>query len=70
MSSDKVEPLSDVWDSRFDDRDDEELAHKVWMQQMAMREQAIAQPIRGFAMPDDQASGMTPQEAANDSSPV
>jgi hypothetical protein len=40
------------------------------MQQMALREQAIAQPIRGFAMPDDQASGIPPQEAANDSSPV
>lgn len=67
MSSDKVEPLSDVWDSRFDDRDDEELAHKVWMQQMALREQAIAQPIRGFALPDDKVSGMALREAANDS---
>ena len=70
MSSDKVEPLSDVWDSRFDDREDDELAHKVGMHQMAMREQAIAQPIRGFSMPDEKASDMTQREAANDSSPV
>ena len=70
MSSDKVEPLSDVWVSRFDDRDDEELAHKVWVQQMALRDQAIAQPIRGFAMPDEQATGLVQREAANDSSPA
>lgn len=67
MSSDKVEPLSDVWISRFDDRDDEELAHKVWVQQMSLRDQAIAQPIRGFAMPDEQASDLASREAANDS---
>lgn len=70
MSSDKVEPLSDIWNSRFDDRDDEELAHQVWVQQMSLRDQAIAQPIRGFAMPDEQASGLVQQEAANDSTPV
>jgi hypothetical protein len=70
MSSDKIEPLSDVWISRFDDRDDEELAHKVWVQQMSLRDQAIAQPIRGFAMPDEQASDLASREAANDSSPA
>jgi hypothetical protein len=70
MSSDKVEPLSDVWTSRFDDRDDEELAHKVWVQQMSLRDQAIAQPIRGFSMPDEQASDMPQREAANDSTPA
>jgi hypothetical protein len=69
MSSDKVEPLSDVWISRFDDRDDEELAHKVWVQQMSTRDQAIAQPIRGFVMPDEQASDLTQREVANDSTP-
>lgn len=70
MSSDKIEPLSDVWTSRFDDRDDEELAHKVWVQQMSLRDQAIAQPIRGFAMPDEQASDLASREAANDSTPA
>jgi hypothetical protein len=67
MSSDKVEPLSDLWTSRFDDRDDEELAHQVWVQQMSQRDQAIAQPIRGFVMPDEQASDLAEQNAANDS---
>ena len=70
MSSDKVEPLSDVWTSRFDDRDDEELAHQVWVQQMSQRDQAIAQPIRGFVMPDEQASDLAQQEAASDSTPT
>ncbi len=69
MSSDKVEPLSDVWIARFDDRDDEDLAHKVWMHQMAMRDQAIAQPVRGFSLPDEPAS-LTQREAANDSASV
>ena len=70
MSSDKVEPLSDVWTSRFDDRDDEELAHKVWVQQMSLRDQAIAQPIRGFSMPEEQAPDMAQREASDDSTPA
>ena len=70
MSSDKVEPLSDVWTSRFDDRDDEELAHQVWVQQMSQRDQAIAQPIRGFVMPDEQASDLAQRDAATDSTPT
>jgi hypothetical protein len=69
MSSNKVEPLSDVWTSRFDDRDDEELAHQVWVQQMSQRDQAIAQPIRGFVMPDEQAADLTKQDASTDSAP-
>jgi hypothetical protein len=67
MSSDKVEPLSDVWTSRFDDRDDEELAHQVWVQQMSQRDQAIAQPIRGVVMPDEQASDLAQRDASTDS---
>jgi len=70
MSSDKVEPLSDVWIARFDDRDDDELAHKVWAQQMSLRDQAIAQPIRGFSMPDEQAPDVAQREATGDSTPA
>ena len=61
MSNDKNEPLSEVWNARYDDRDDEELAHQVWVQQMSLRDQAVAHPIRGFTMPE---------EAANDPTPV
>jgi hypothetical protein len=70
MSSDKVEPLSDLWTSRFDDRDDEELAHQVWVQQMSQRDKAIAQPIRGFVMPDEQPPELAERDAVNDSTPT
>lgn len=52
MSSDKSESLSEVWSARYDDRDDEELACHVWAQQLAVREQAMAQPVKSFDMPD------------------
>jgi|GEM_PF-5000533 len=59
MSTDKIESQADVWDARFDDRDDEDLAWQVWAQRLAAREQAMAQPIRNFTLP----------EAANEDKP-
>jgi hypothetical protein len=66
MPTDKTESLSEVWNARFDDRDDEDLAWHVWSQRLADREKAMAQPIRNFAMPDDRPV----REAANDSKPT
>jgi hypothetical protein len=68
-SNDKPESLSEVWNARFDDRDDEDLACHVWAQRLAMREKAMAQPIRNFAMPDEAPSRSDLREAANDSKP-
>ena len=53
MATDKNESLSDTWNARFDDRDDEELAWHVWSQRLEAREKAMAQPIRNFSMPED-----------------
>ena len=53
MATDKNESLSDTWNARFDDRDDEELAWHVWSQRLEAREMAWAQPIRNFSMPED-----------------
>jgi hypothetical protein len=69
MSSEKTESLSDVWNARFDDRDDEDLACHVWSQRLAAREKAMAQPIRNFALPDDAPARADLREAANDSKP-
>lgn len=68
-SDDESKPLSEVWSARYDDRDDEELACHVWAQRLAQREQAMAQPIKAFEMPDESASGINLPEAANDSQP-
>jgi hypothetical protein len=69
MPTDKTESLSEVWSSRFDDRDDEDLAWHVWSQRLAAREKAMAQPIRNFTLPEE---GSRPdlREAANDSKPT
>ncbi len=64
MPNEKTESLSDVWNARFDDRDDEDLAWHVWSQRLAAREKAMAQPIRNFSLPED-----APREAANDPKP-
>ena len=52
MSSDKFESLSDKWNERFDDRDDEDLACHVWARSLARRDAAMAQPFRNFTMDD------------------
>ncbi len=67
MSSDKIESLSEIWAARYDDRDDEELACQLWAMRLAQREQAMAQPISGFSMLDEKASGADPRQAANES---
>ena len=69
MSTDKPESLSDVWNARFDDRDDEDLAVHVWSQRLAMREKAMAQPIRNFIMPGETSSRPDLKQAANDDKP-
>ena len=70
MPSDKDhQSLSEKWSERYDDRDDEELACHVWAQQLALRDQAMANPIKEFEMPDDRAPGRDRPLAANDSKP-
>lgn len=70
MPSDKQHPsLSEVWSERFDDRDDEELACHVWAQKLAIRDHAMANPIKAFDMPDDRAPGRDRPMAANDPKP-
>jgi hypothetical protein len=69
MSTDKTESLSDVWNARYDDRDDEDLAWHVWSQRLAMREKAMAQPIRNFSMPEEAPARADLREAANDDKP-
>jgi hypothetical protein len=55
MSSEKSESLAEVWGARYDDRDAEDLACENWARRMALRDQAVAQPIRNFVVPDDAA---------------
>lgn len=69
MPTDKTESLSEVWNSRFDDRDDEDLAWHVWSQRLAAREKAMAQPIRDFTFPEDGGARPDLREAANDAKP-
>lgn len=69
MSIDKTETLSEVWNSRFDDRDDEDLAWHVWSQRLTAREKAMAQPIRNFTLPEAECTHPDLREAANDSKP-
>jgi hypothetical protein len=64
MSDVKTDSLSQVWNARFDDRDDEELAWHVWSERLAAREKAMAQPIRNFSLPEE-----APREAAADPKP-
>jgi hypothetical protein len=70
MPSDKPESLSEVWNARFDDRDDEDLSWHRWSQRLAMRDKAMAQPIKDFAMPDDKGPDRNLREAANDGKPA
>jgi hypothetical protein len=51
MSADRLEPLSEIWSARYDDRDDEAIAWHVWAQKMAVRDEAMAHPIKNFEMP-------------------
>jgi hypothetical protein len=53
MAGDKMEPLSEIWSARYDDRDDEAIAWHVWAQKMAVRDEAMAHPIKNFEMPEE-----------------
>lgn len=68
MSTDKTESLSEVWNARFDDRDDQDLAWHVWSERLNDREKAMAQPIRNFTMPDESAARPA-RETPGDSKP-
>lgn len=70
MATDKPQSLSEVWSERYDDRDDEDLACQVWAQQLALRDQAMAHPVKAFDMPDEEAPGQDRPTAANDSKPA
>jgi hypothetical protein len=59
MPSDKFESLSEIWSARYDDRDDEALAHHMWNQRMAARDRAQAHPVKDFVMPDPTGPGAT-----------
>ena len=54
---------------RFEHSYREELACNLWAQRMAVRDQAMAQPVRGFVMPDEKATGHGLPEAAIDFTP-
>jgi len=70
MPSDKRhKSLSEIWSERFDDRDDQEVAWHLWAQKLAARDQAMANPIKAFDMPDDKTAGGDRPVAANDSKP-
>lgn len=69
MSSDKYESLADVWASRYDDRDAEDLVSDRWALRLAMREQAMAQPFRNFEVPEAAAPDVDLRCAANDARP-
>jgi hypothetical protein len=66
MSSDKYESLADVWASRYDDRDAEDLVSDRWALRLAMRDQAMAQPFRNFEVPEESAPEVDLRDAAND----
>lgn len=65
-TDDKSATLSDVWNSRFDDRDDEDLAWHVWTQRLAARERAMAQPISNFTLPEDGPGRADSRDAGSD----
>jgi len=67
MSSDKYESLADVWASRYDDRDADDLVTDRWALRLAMRDQAMAQPFRNFEVPEKTAPEVDLRDAANDS---
>jgi hypothetical protein len=66
MSSDKYESLADVWASRYDDRDADDLVSDRWALRLAMRDRAMAQPFRNFEVPQDSAPEADLRDAAND----
>jgi hypothetical protein len=66
MPSDKYESLADVWASRYDDRDADDLVSDRWALRLAMRDQAMAQPFRNFEVPDETAPDVDLRDAAND----
>lgn len=71
MPSDKQQQsLSEKWSERFDDRDDEELAWHIWAQKLAQRDQAMANPIKPFDLPEDDEPGRERPMAASDSKPA
>ena len=69
MSSEKSESLAEVWSARYDDRDAEDLACESWARRMALRDEAVAQPIRNFVVPEGEAPAADLQETANDPTP-
>jgi hypothetical protein len=66
MPSDKYESLADVWASRYDDRDADDLVSDRWALRLAMRDQAMAQPFRNFEVPEETAPDVDLRDAAND----
>jgi hypothetical protein len=66
MPSDKYESLADVWASRYDDRDADDLVSDRWALRLAMRDQAMAQPFRNFGVPEETAPDVDLRDAAND----
>lgn len=69
MSSDKYESLADVWASRYDDRDAQDLVSDRWALRLAMRDQAMAQPFRNFVVPEETAPDVDLRAAANGARP-
>jgi hypothetical protein len=69
MSSDKYESLADIWASRYDDRDAEDLVSDRWALRLAMRDQAMAQPFKNFEVPEETAPDVDLRSAANDARP-
>jgi len=69
MSSEKPESLAEVWSARYDDRDAEDLACESWARRMALRDEAVAQPIRNFVVPDAQGPTADQDAAPKDSKP-
>jgi len=69
MSSDKYESLADIWASRYDDRDAEDLVSDRWALRLAMRDQAMAQPFKNFEVPEESAPEVDLRSAANDARP-
>lgn len=71
MPSDKQpQTLSEVWNARYDDRDDEELACYVWAQQLALREEAMAHPIKAFELADEKSPNPDRPTAASETKPA
>jgi hypothetical protein len=69
MSGDKNESLADVWASRYDDRDADDLLTDRWALRLAMRDKAMAQPFSNFEMPPEGPDNVDLRAAANDARP-